>query len=122
MNTIALFLEDEKLYSISSDYESELSEDDNSLTEYSDEEEVSAPEIMTESETSVEAENPPETQEAEKDAEQVVEAIPVAVEVKDSDEPVKKAVTKITYKQYREKLLSKFAKQYGVVISQTSAK
>lgn len=121
LNTIALFLEDEELYSISNDYESELSEDDNTVTEYSDEEEVSAPEMMPESETSVEAENTTETQEAEKVAEPVVEEIAVAGEVKDLNEPVKKAVAKITYKQYREKLLSKFVRQYGIVISQTSA-
>jgi hypothetical protein len=133
LNTVASFLEDEQLYEISSNYESALSEDDNALTEYS-EEEAAAPEIIEESGTSNEVETTPEIQEAEKVDEkvadqvvevvpvQVIEEIPVAGEVKVLDEPVKEeAVTKITYKQYKEKLLSKFARQYGIVIAQTSA-
>ena len=134
LNTVASFLEDEQLYEISGNYESALSEDDNALTEYSDEEEVAEPEIMEESEASDEAEIAPEIQEAEKVDKkvadqvvevvpvQVIEEIPVAGEVKVLDKPVKEeVVTKITYKQYKEKLLSKFARQYGIVIAQTSA-
>lgn len=129
LNIIAIFLDDEELYSISNDYESELSEDANGLTEYSEVKEVSAPEIAPESGATVAAENAPENQEAEKVAEQIteqvtaqnVEEIAAASEVKDSSEPVKKATVKLTHKQYREKLLSKFAKQYGIAISQTSA-
>ncbi len=133
LNTVASFLEDDELYEITSDYESALSEDDNALTEYSDVEEAVAPEIIEESETSDEAEATPEIQEAEKVTEQVteqivevvpaqvIEEIPAAGEVKDLNKPVNEAVVKITYKQYKEKLLSKFAMQYGIVISQTSA-
>ncbi len=120
LNVIALFLDDEKLYEISGNYESALSQDENELIEVPAEE-VAAPEIMPKSETSAEIEPSVEMQKVEVVPQAVVEETSVKTEKENSDESIKNPPEKATYKQYKEIILLKFNRQYGSVISQISA-
>ncbi|MBA3600518.1 MAG: hypothetical protein H0W45_04650 [Acidobacteria bacterium] len=120
LNVIALFLDDEKLYEISGNYESALSQDENELIEVPAEE-VAAPEIMPKSETSAEIEPSVEMQKVEVVPQAVVEETSVKTEQENSDESIKNPPEKATYKQYKEIILLKFNRQYGSVISQISA-
>jgi len=120
MSVVALFLDDEKLYEISGNYASALSEDENALTELP-KEEIAAPEIMSESETSAEVEPPVEMQKVEVASQTIVVETPVKMEQENSDASPKKPTEKITYKQYKEMILLKFNRQYGTIISQISA-
>ncbi|MDQ3711683.1 MAG: hypothetical protein M3388_05640 [Acidobacteriota bacterium] len=120
LTAITYFLDDEKLYEISSNYASAISENENELTEVPDEE-VAVPETVSESETSVEVEVSAEVQKVEDVPQTVVYETPVKTENENSEESPKKPTEKITYKQYREKILSNFSQQYGRVISQVSA-
>ena len=120
MSVVALFLDDEKLYEISGNYASALSEDENALTEVP-KEEIDAPEIMSESETSAEVEPLVEMQKVEVVSETIVVETPVKMEQENSDESPKKPTEKVTYKQYKEVILLKFNRQYGTIISQISA-
>jgi hypothetical protein len=120
MGVIAYFLDDEKLYEISGNYASALSEDENALTGVP-EEEIAVPQIVSESETSVEVETSAETQKIEEVSQAVAGEAPVKMEKENSDESAQKPTKQVTYKQYREKLLLKFNRQYGTVISQISA-
>ncbi len=120
MGVIAYFLDDEKLYEISGNYASALSEDENALTGVP-EEEIAVPQIVSESETSVEVETSAETQKIEEVSQAVAGEAPVKMEKENSDESAQQPTKQVTYKQYREKLLLKFNRQYGTVISQISA-
>jgi len=121
MSVVALFLDDEKLYETSGNYASTLSEDENALTELP-KEEIAAPEIMSESETSAGVEPPPvEMQKVEEVSQTIVVETPVKMEQVNSDESIKEPTEKVTYKQYKEIILLKFNRQYGTIISQISA-
>ncbi|MDQ3750535.1 MAG: hypothetical protein M3367_16195 [Acidobacteriota bacterium] len=120
MSVVALFLDDEKLYEISGNYASALSEDENTLTEVP-KEEVPVPETMSESETSPEVEPSVEIQKVEEVSQAIIEETPVKMEQENLDESTKKPVEEITYKQYKEIILLKFNRQYGTIISQISA-
>jgi len=132
MSVVAYFLEDDKLYEISGNYASALSEDENTLTKVP-EEEIPVPETMSEPEISAEvkpSEVKPsvEIQKVEEVSPAIVEEMPVKVEEtpvkmeqENLDESIKKPVEEITYKQYKEIILLKFNRQYGKVISQISA-
>jgi len=121
MSVVALFLDDEKLYETSGNYASALSEDENALTELP-KEEIAAPEIMSESETSAEVEPPPvEMQKVEEVSQTIIVETPVKMEQENSDESIKEPTEKVTYKQYKEIILNKFNRQYGTIISQISA-
>ncbi len=120
MSVIAYFLDDEKLYEISGNYASALSQDENELTEVP-EEEVVAPQTVSESENLVEVETSAEIQKVEDISQTVAGEVPVKMEQEVSDESPKKPAEKVTYKQYREKILFNFSQQYGTVISQISA-
>jgi len=119
MSVVALFLDDEKLYEISGNYASALSEDENALTEVP-EEEVPVPETISESEISAEVETSVEIQKVEEVSQPIVEETPVKMEQGNLDESTKKPVEEITYKQYKEIILLKFNRQYGTIISQIS--
>ncbi len=95
MSVVALFLDDEKLYEISGNYASALSEDENELTEIP-EEEVAAPQTVSESENSVEVETSAEIQEAEDVSQVVASEVPVKTEQENSDESSKKPTEKVT--------------------------
>ena len=109
-DAINFHLDDEQLYSIVSDYNASLSADENDLIKYSDEETV-------ETETPIENEDSMEIQQTEN----LSEEINPTIETPKSNEPAEKAAVEITYREYREKLLEKFAKRYGTVISTASA-
>ena len=119
LNFVAHLLNDEKLYSIAGNYEYAASQPENEITEYSEEEEVSP--IGEVSDSPIEPEISTEAQQAETVSEQTVEGIVIAGDTQDQVEAVKKPTKEITFKQYTEILLNDFAKQYGVVISQSIA-
>lgn len=110
LRVITYFLKDNELYEISAEYEDVLSQDENAVIEFSDEK------VFT-SETALEVENFTENRVVVKVPEETVEEN----EKGNSDESIKKPANETTYKQYREKLRLKFNRQYGIVISQTSA-
>ena len=115
LDIITNLLEDDELYTLSSDYQSALAEDENAVTELPDEETIEAEAISPESETPVEVESSTES----KQVEPVAEAITAEIKAPEA-ETVEKTAAKITYKEYREKLYAKFVRQYGIAISQIS--
>lgn len=117
MSVIADFLGDEELYEISGNYESALSQSDSETTAYTEEEKVAAVEDSAETEAVSETEKPT----AQEPAVQGIEEIPVVDDAPKTSEAVEKPAAEITFKEYREKLLAKFTKQYGIAISQSSA-
>lgn len=117
LDIITHLLEDEELYTISSDYQSALAENETALTEFSAEETSETETISSESETPVGVENSAEN----KPVEPVAEETTAKIEAPLANETIEKPAAKITYKEYREKLYAKFIRQYGVAISQISA-
>lgn len=109
-DVINFHLDDEQLYSIVSDYNSSLSAAETDLIKYPDKETV-------ETETPIENDDSTDTQQTKNPSE---ETNPT-VEMPKLNEPVEKTAAEITYREYREKLLEKFAKRYGSVISGASA-
>ena len=120
LNLIAYLFNDEKLFSIVSNYEYAAGQPQNEMTEYPEEEE-SAPigevsDAPLEPETSMEQAQPAETL-----SQQTVEGIVPAENPQNQTEAVEKEVKKITFKQYKEILWDNFEKQYGIVIAQSIA-
>jgi hypothetical protein len=120
LNLIAYLFNDEKLFSIVSNYEYAAGQPQNEMTEYPEEEE-SAPigevsDAPLEPETSMEQAQPAETL-----SQQTVEGIVPAENPQNQTEAVEKEVKKITFKQYKETLWNDFVKQYGIVIAQSIA-
>lgn len=118
LNLIAYLFNDEKLFSIVSNYEYAAAQPENEMTEYPEEEEVSS--VGEVSDAPVVPETSGEIQEAETLSQQTVEGIVPADKMQNQTEAVEKEVRKITFKQYKEILWDNFAKQYGIVIAQSN--
>lgn len=118
LNLIAYLFNDEKLFSIVSNYEYAAAQPENDLTEYAEEEESAL--IGEVSDAPVEPETSVETQPAETTVpEQATEGIVIPDKMQDQIETVEKEVKKITFKQYKEILWDNFEKQYKIVIAQS---
>jgi hypothetical protein len=114
----AYLFNDEKLFSIVSNYEYAAAQPENDLTEYAEEEEAAL--IGEVSDAPVEPETSVETQPAETTVpEQTTEGIVIPDKMQDQTETVEKEVKKITFKQYKEILWDNFEKQYKIVIAQS---
>ncbi len=126
MRVIGNFLEDENLYEIISEYDDAVSEPNDAKTDYTEESTTEESEAATAAEeiNTEESESTPQVEtisETESQAVEKVEETPVIEQEKKTDEAAEKPTTKITFKEYREKLLAKFSRQYGIAVSQTVA-
>ncbi len=120
LNLIAYLFNDEKLFSIVSNYEYAAGQPQNEMTEYPEEEEF-AP-IGEVSDAPVVPETLTESQPAETTVpEQTTETVVTLDKMQNQAETVEKEVKKITFKQYKEMFWDNFEKQYGIVIAQSLA-
>ena len=128
LNVIAYLFVDDKLFSIINNYEYATHQPEDEMTEYTEEEEeeqaTSIGEVSdapAEPEISVSIEKNETSVSESTISEPVIVGTSTPDKMQTEPEAVEKEVKKITFKQYKEMMWSKFEKQYKVLIAQSLA-